>query len=117
MRSALAVLGEATTGRRVAVLGEMRELGDASAAAHREVGRVAAERGVSFLILVGAKAEEMRAGAVEAGMDASAVAVVASHAEAARRVRDYVQPGDVVLIKGSRGARMEQVLAHLREEA
>jgi UDP-N-acetylmuramoyl-tripeptide--D-alanyl-D-alanine ligase len=116
MRSALALLGEATTGRRVAVLGEMRELGHASATAHREVGRLAAEGGVSFLIVVGTQAEEMRAGAVDAGMHASAVAVVASHAEAARRVRDYVQPGDVVLIKGSRGARMEQVLAHLREE-
>jgi UDP-N-acetylmuramoyl-tripeptide--D-alanyl-D-alanine ligase len=116
VRSALALLGDTVAQGRIAVLGEMRELGSASAAAHRDVGRLAADHGVTLLVTMGPQAEEMRAGAIEAGMDAAAVVAVDTHAEAARHVRERVRPGDFVLLKGSRGARMEEVLAHLRTE-
>jgi UDP-N-acetylmuramyl pentapeptide synthase len=115
MRAALELLA-GLPGRRLAVLGEMRELGAASATLHREVGRFAAEQGVDVLIAVGPAAHEMRAGALEGGMSVSAAPVVHSQAEAAMCVRERMRPGGVVLIKGSRGARMEEVLAHLREE-
>jgi UDP-N-acetylmuramoyl-tripeptide--D-alanyl-D-alanine ligase len=117
MRSALATLARAPGGRAIAVLGEMRELGAASAALHRDVGRAAAAARVVALIAVGDHADDVQAGAVEGGLPADAVAVVGSHAEAAARVRALARPGDCVLLKGSRGSRMEEVLAHLREQA
>jgi UDP-N-acetylmuramoyl-tripeptide--D-alanyl-D-alanine ligase len=117
MKSALAMLGAMGEGAKIAVLGEMRELGEASAALHREVGRAAAAEGVNLLIAVGSGADEVRAGAVERGMEPDQALVVSSHREAATHVRGHVRPGDFVLIKGSRGARMERVLEHLQEGA
>jgi UDP-N-acetylmuramoyl-tripeptide--D-alanyl-D-alanine ligase len=117
MRSALAVLASMGNGARIAVLGEMRELGDASAALHHDVGRAAAAVGLKALITLGAEADAVRAGALAGGMDPCAATVVGSQAEAAERVRALVRPGDSVLIKGSRGARMEAVLARLQESA
>jgi UDP-N-acetylmuramoyl-tripeptide--D-alanyl-D-alanine ligase len=115
MRSALAMLASTGgTGARIAVLGEMRELGPESAALHREVGRAAAEHGVSLLVILGPEADAVRAGGVEGGLDPEVVVIVGSHDEAAAVVRERLRPGDCVLIKGSRGARMEDVLERLR---
>ena len=114
MRSALAMLGSMGGGARIAFLGEMRELGVTSPALHREIGRAAAAEHVNVLIAIGVDAEAMRAGALDGGMDPAMATVVDSHAAAAARVRELVKPGDAVLVKGSRGARMEEVIAHLR---
>ena len=114
MRSALAMLKATGTGARIAVLGEMRELGPESVALHRQVGRTAAEQGVALLVIMGPEAAAVRAGALEAGMAPEAALIVTSHEDAAREVRQRVRPGDAVLIKGSRGARMEEVLARLQ---
>lgn len=116
MRSALTLLADTMTEGRIAVLGEMRELGSASAGAHRDVGRLAVQHGVTLLVTMGARATEMKAGAIEAGMDAAAVVAVDTHVDAARHVRKRMRSGDFVLLKGSRGARMEEVLTHLRAE-
>jgi UDP-N-acetylmuramoyl-tripeptide--D-alanyl-D-alanine ligase len=117
MRSALTMLGGLGAGTKIAVLGEMRELGAASATLHRQVGRYAAEQGVDVLIAVGPQASELCAGAVEGGVDPAAAFVGESRADAIRIVRERVRAGDVVLVKGSRGARMEEVVVHLREDA
>jgi UDP-N-acetylmuramoyl-tripeptide--D-alanyl-D-alanine ligase len=114
MRSALAMLRATGTGARIAVLGEMRELGSESVALHRQVGQTAAEQGVGLLVVMGPEAEAVRAGALEGGMAPDAAVIVASHEEAASQVRRRLQPGDSLLIKGSRGARMEEVLERLR---
>jgi UDP-N-acetylmuramoyl-tripeptide--D-alanyl-D-alanine ligase len=117
VRAALAALDEmGGEGRRIAVLGDMLELGEAAAGLHREVGAAAA-RHVDLLLLLGPLASETAAGAREAGMAAEAVTVVASHEEAAERLRQLLRPGDRVLVKGSRGMRMEKVSALLRAAA
>ncbi len=115
MRSALAMLGAMGEGARIAVLGEMRELGEESAALHREVGRAAAAEQVNVLIVVGSEAEEVRAGALESGMERDATLVAESPQEAAAWVRERAWPGDFVLIKDHAGPRMERVLSHLQE--
>ena len=115
MLSALAILGAIGQGAKIAVLGEMRELGKESAALHRRVGQAAAAERVSVLIAVGGGAEEVRAGALERGMDPDAALVAGSPGEAAALVRERVRAGDFVLIKGSRATRMERVLEHLKE--
>ncbi|KYH32596.1 UDP-N-acetylmuramoyl-tripeptide--D-alanyl-D-alanine ligase [Neomoorella mulderi] len=109
MQAALQVLAT-LPGRKVAVLGDMRELGPAAPALHREIGRFAAGTGLFRLVTVGELAREIAAGAIAAGMPPGQVFSCASHREAAGHLRD-LGAGDVVLFKGSRLAGMEQVLA------
>jgi len=113
MAAALRTLAASQSRRRIAVLGEMRELGNASERAHRELGVAAAEARVDALFLLGEHAEEVRRGAQGAGLSTECIVVAASHQELADRLLAYCRPDDVVLLKGSRGAAMEEVLRHL----
>ncbi len=99
-------------GRRVAVLGDMAELGEQSATAHEEVGRRAAELGVDQLIAVGSMATVMGAAARAAGLNR--VVELASPEAAAHAVRRLVRRGDLVLVKASRSTRLEEVSEALR---
>ena len=116
MAAALRTLAASRGRRRVAALGEMRELGAASAAAHHDLGGQAAGAHLDALFLLGAHAEAVRAGAEAAGMPGDQIIVAASHDDLGARLRAYCRTGDLVLLKGSRGAAMERVLAHLRLE-
>jgi UDP-N-acetylmuramoyl-tripeptide--D-alanyl-D-alanine ligase len=113
---ALAV--ETGCGRRIAVLGEMLELGAASVAMHEACGRAAARAGLSRLVTVGGPAAlAMADAAVAAGMPADAVSHVGTSAEAADAVARVIEAGDVVLVKGSRGIRTDIVADRLRAES
>ena len=105
MRAALDHLAETPAERRIAVLGTMAELGQASHDYHRQVGARAAERGIDLLITVG---EEAVGYAHGFGSQAHAVA---SPEEAGALLEELAQPGDRVLVKGSRSAGLERVLA------
>jgi len=93
--------------RIVAVLGEMRELGDGAEQSHREVGTLAAELGFDLVVAVDTAAAAVAEGAGDRGVFA------ADHDEAVRIVSAWLTPGDVVLVKASRGARLERVTAAL----
>ena len=96
------------------MLGDMLELGEESLAAHRDVGQLAANC-VERLYLYGAMGEAVAAAALEAGMAESEVVCVASHDEIVQDiVKDHLD-GDYILVKGSRGMRMDLVSAALRE--
>jgi UDP-N-acetylmuramoyl-tripeptide--D-alanyl-D-alanine ligase len=116
MAAALETLGASSATRRLAVLGEMRELGTETEAAHEALGRTAAGTPLDLLVAIGPHADLVRAGAVEAGMESSRIVVAADHAEAGERLRGICRAGDLVLLKGSRGAALEAVLAHLVAE-
>jgi len=104
MEAALRELGaEDTDGRRVAVLGDMLELGPDEARYHREAGRSAGEHGVALLVTVGPHAAAM------AKAFAGESVVVADAEAAAGELRARLRPGDVVLVKGSRGVGLERV--------
>jgi UDP-N-acetylmuramoyl-tripeptide--D-alanyl-D-alanine ligase len=98
------------SGRPVVVLGEMWELGDEARRAHRFIGERAVALGVEQLFLMGAQAETVAAGALAAGMQPEAIHIGGSHAEVADAVAARWQPGDIVLVKGSRGMKMEEVV-------
>jgi UDP-N-acetylmuramoyl-tripeptide--D-alanyl-D-alanine ligase len=108
----LRVVGEVHGRRKVGVLGEMLELGTTARARHEECGRQAA-RALDRLIAVGGDAARALADAAAASMPAGSVAWVPSSAEAADRILAFVIPGDVVLVKGSRGTRTEVVVEKL----
>ena len=101
-------------GRRVAVLGDMAELGAHSEAAHAEAGRRAAELGVGQLFAIGSMASVTAASARQAGLNR--VIEYAGVAEAAASVRNFLKAGDVVLFKGSRSSRLERITEALKSE-
>jgi UDP-N-acetylmuramoyl-tripeptide--D-alanyl-D-alanine ligase len=112
MRAALDLLREAPyPGRRVAILGEMLELGPASQALHREIG--AAASFVDRLFVIGPTAAETAAAAIESGLSPEAVNVARDQESLIRRVLEYVRPGDLLLVKGSRGMALEKVVQAL----
>ena len=96
------------SGRRVAVLGDMAELGERSVDAHREVGRRVAEARLDWLFAVGARARDIADAARGQGM--AGVVEIAEVESAARAVREFARPGDVVLVKASRLMRLERIV-------
>jgi UDP-N-acetylmuramoyl-tripeptide--D-alanyl-D-alanine ligase len=100
------------TGAAVAVLGEMAEIGPTAAQEHRAIGRRCAELGVDRLVVVGAAATALAAGAREAGM--STVEEVPDATAAAAVLRGSLVAGDAVLVKASRVAGLERIAADLR---
>jgi UDP-N-acetylmuramoyl-tripeptide--D-alanyl-D-alanine ligase len=99
-----------TAGRRFAVLGEMLELGDTSRALHAECGRAAAAAKIDELVAVGGPAAEGYIdGARAGGMASSRVHRFADSRVASAAVAGLVRSGDIVLVKGSRGTRMDVV--------
>ncbi len=108
MTAAIRTMKDIAPGRRVAVLGDMLELGDVAKDAHRRVGEELAASGAAVLVTRGPLGEEIAAGAEAAGM--SEVYRCASHEEAAATLKRVLRPGDTVLFKGSHGMRMEQII-------
>src|SRR5262249_44744537 len=104
-------------GRRIAVLGDMGELGEYGTDAHRDAGALAAQLGIDRLFAVGAHADEVVAAARAAGMDAGSLHAGSDWEETAQRVLAGLSAGDRVLVKGSRSMRMERIVAHLRRAA
>lgn len=101
-------------GRRVAVLGDMNELGAHSEAAHAEVGRRAAELGIGQLFAVGKMAPIMARAARDAGL--ARVIEFAEVDAAVKAVKDFLKAGDVVLLKASRAVRLERIAGMIRSE-
>jgi UDP-N-acetylmuramoyl-tripeptide--D-alanyl-D-alanine ligase len=111
MEAAIKTLVSLKSGMKaIAVIGDMLELGEKSAEAHREIGRTAARNKVDLLITVGEQGTYVEKGALEAGMKAEQVLGAISHENAGRLLKQLTHPGDVILIKGSRGMKMEKIL-------
>jgi UDP-N-acetylmuramoyl-tripeptide--D-alanyl-D-alanine ligase len=106
-RSMLDVLSETPAAQRIAVLGEMLELGSSAEALHRQVGRHAAQRGIDLLVGVRGSARAMVSAAEEAGLLS---VYFEDAAEAGEYARSVARPGDAVLFKGSRGVKVERAL-------
>jgi len=102
--------------RGVAVLGDMGELGETAAEAHRAAGRLVAELGLDFLFTLGPRAEETARGALDAGMEPARVRVGKDHDELGSALRAMLRGNDWVLVKGSRSMRMERVVQALARE-
>ena len=103
--------------RKVAILGEMLELGEHASRLHAACGRAAADAGLDLLIAIGGEpARVLAEAAVQAGMPAPSVIHVATSAEAADLALTKVRPGDLVLVKGSRGTRTDVVVDRVKVE-
>jgi UDP-N-acetylmuramoyl-tripeptide--D-alanyl-D-alanine ligase len=100
-------------GRRIAALGEMKELGGFGLEGHRLVGRAAAKAAPDLLLLVGPMTSTIADAARDAGFPSERIHLFATTDEAAEAVPPMVHAGDVILVKGSRSLAMEKVTAAL----
>ncbi len=114
MAAALKVLGK-RTGRRIAVLGDMLELGDVQWAEHYKIGRIAAEN-TDILYAYGPNANRVIGGAITGGMKPVAARAFETHGEMAAALKYAAKPGDTLLFKASRGMHLERVLEEFLKE-
>ena len=115
MSAAIRSLDTLTAGRKIAVLGGMLELGDWAQDEHEKIGRDIALSGIDILIAMGDLAGYIASAAREGGMEQ--VYTAATHDECAARLKAVLQPGDTVLLKGSRGFAMEKILSYFERKS
>ncbi len=109
--SALSALGDAgATGKKGVVAGDMLELGAASCDLHRALGKNIAGSGIDFFVMLGDKSGSMAEGALEGGMKKENIFCVEDHQAAADVIKERADDDTVVLLKGSRGTKMEEVI-------
>ncbi|HHY39594.1 MAG TPA: hypothetical protein GX507_11835, partial [Clostridia bacterium] len=114
--SALEVLASKPARRRIAVLGDMLELGEYEEKAHRYIGRLVAHGCVDFLVTLGPRARWIGLEALKEGLHESRWFHGESAGEVAHRTKSMLSSGDAVLIKGSRAVHMEDVYAVLAKK-
>lgn len=108
--SALKTLHEVKNkGRKIAVLGDMLELGKHTVEAHKNIGKIAKEN-ADILFVVGLRAKSIKEGALEMGMNSENIFEFLESKEVGDFVKDFLQAGDIVLVKGSQGMRMERIV-------
>jgi UDP-N-acetylmuramoyl-tripeptide--D-alanyl-D-alanine ligase len=106
----------AENNKRIAALGDMLELGNLAESSHEELGRFIATAGIDLLVVCGTLAQIAGDAAKEAGMSEDRIAVFPNSAEAGLFLQGRIKPGDVILIKGSQGSRMERITKELMAE-
>ena len=121
MKAGIATLAELGSESHVAVLGDMLELGPESAALHREIGKTVAAANVDFLAVIGDFATSTAGGAIDNGMDAEQVHVFEDKEECLLWLKGLsskglIKKGSYILVKGSRGMRLEQLVERLTGE-
>jgi UDP-N-acetylmuramoyl-tripeptide--D-alanyl-D-alanine ligase len=115
MKAAVQLLAQRGAGRKkIAVLGDMLELGSNAVPLHEEVGTFVAQRGIDQLVACGTLGRSLAEGAGRAGLDRRNIILAPDAAVAVTAVKAIVKPGDVVLVKASRGMKLEQVAQALQ---
>jgi UDP-N-acetylmuramoyl-tripeptide--D-alanyl-D-alanine ligase len=112
MKSSISILGD-FKGRKIAVLGDMLEMGEYSEKAHEDVG-VFASKKADILICCGKESKSIATGARNNGMSEGSIYIYETSEEAGDFLRDLVKKDDVVLVKGSRGMKMENVIKYIK---
>ena len=101
---------------RYAVLGEMLEIGNYTEEGHRLVGAQVFKNGIDYLVAIAEKSRDFVKGAKEAGMTEDKIYYFDKQEEAANFLQDRIKMGDVLLVKGSQGARLEKLVKKLMAE-
>ena len=110
MKASLDVLKQCS-GRRVAILGDMRELGEAAPQMHEDIGRYAVSLGIERILCVGKESERMYLGAQEE--KPGAATYFATQEDLLAQLQELIRDGDVILVKASRGMYLEQTVERL----
>ncbi len=114
--AALKTLAEIkNSGRKIAVLGDMLELGKHTEEAHLNIG-VLAKECAQILVTVGGRAEKIKEGALQAGMAEENIREFSNSTEAGKFLKDFAEPGDFILVKGSQAMRMERAVFEILKD-
>ena len=112
----LKTMGEVKNmGRKIAVLGDMLELGKHTKDAHEQVGKIAKDV-VDFLIVVGQRALSIKTGALDAGMDSENIFDFGNSYHAGEFLKDFIKKNDLIFFKGSQGIRMERAVEQVMQD-
>lgn len=115
MKAGISVLSTLKGDRKIAVLGDMLEMGEYSAEGHNEVGSFVAQKAIDYLFLIGQYKEFTKEGAMQSCMEESKIMYFNDKEELSSYLNKFIKENDVVLIKGSRGIKMEQIVSSLCE--
>ncbi|HOJ10803.1 MAG TPA: UDP-N-acetylmuramoyl-tripeptide--D-alanyl-D-alanine ligase [Clostridiales bacterium] len=99
--------------RRIAVLGDVLELGEWARQAHLDIGKLAFNMGIDYIITVGENGRYIAEGALESGASVKNVNHFSDNKEVTRFLEDFITDGDAILVKGSRGMKMEEIVEQL----
>jgi UDP-N-acetylmuramoyl-tripeptide--D-alanyl-D-alanine ligase len=116
LKATLKSVGELPAERKIAVLGDMLELGEDSVKYHVSAGKQVVESGFDLLVTVGPLSKHMSEGAKEMGMPNDSIRSFADSQEAVKKLGGLLKKGDLILVKGSRGIKMETIIEQLKEE-
>lgn len=116
LKYALEILADISGPNKIAVLGDMLELGKESIKAHRQAGQYAATLGLDWLLLIGTQSKHLAKGALDAGFDEKRILKFKTNQQLAETLKELIEEQDVILIKGSRGMAMEEIVTVLRSE-
>lgn len=114
VNAALKILQDMDGDRRIAILGDMLELGEYSSNAHKQVGKMVVSCKTDILITKGKDSEWIGEGAISAGMPAGSIIHLQSNQEVIERLNTVLLSGDRILVKGSRGMHMEEIVGYLK---
>jgi UDP-N-acetylmuramoyl-tripeptide--D-alanyl-D-alanine ligase len=113
--SCLSSMARSTEKRKVFIAGSMAELGPQSESLHEQLGQEAVSQGVRVLLAAGPFAEQILQGAARAGLGASSMCAFKETEQLCDNLHKWIQPDDIVLVKGSRSANLEKAVQRLRE--
>lgn len=117
MKAALTVLSKIDAKRKIAVLGDMLEMGEYAEKCHYSVGKEVLVGAVDMLITVGRTAEFIAKGAIDIGFSSKNTFICQNNNDVIEHLRRVLSEGDVILIKGSRGMKMEEIVEYLQERS
>lgn len=103
-------------GRKIAVFGDMLELGKLSEEGHVQIGKKVVELNIDYLFVIGEKSRDIARGAKEAGMSEDSIFYFPFNEEAGLFIQDRMKEGDIVLVKGSRSMKMEEIVYEIMAE-
>jgi UDP-N-acetylmuramoyl-tripeptide--D-alanyl-D-alanine ligase len=109
-------IGREADGRKIAVLGDMLELGNYSEEAHQEIGKIAVKMKIDKLYVIGERSRDIARGAEQAGMLKDDIFHFRTSDEAKKFIQERIRPNDIILIKGSQGMRMEKIVKEIMAE-
>lgn len=112
---ALDLVREAQASRKILVLGDMLELGEEEGKRHRAVGKEVAQLKPDYFITIGAKMREASQSYSENLKDPDNLMIFKDSAEAKKSIKELIQPGDLILVKGSRGVKMDEIVEAIKE--
>jgi len=115
MKGAINYLSSLKDTRKVAILGDMLELGEYSEELHTELGKIVKENNIDILITIGENAKNISKSAIDNGMDSDSVYIFDNNKDAIEKIKNIIKPNDTILLKASYGMNFIEIYNELKK--